>query len=111
MTCKIRSSSKQCSFSDCQAKFDSTHALSSHEFSSHGIRICASLTCNRAFHQLEDAENHMRDLHTNIYNEGRRPRLAFITSVPSWNEEIGESGFPYDPYRCALLNISQDTSA
>ncbi|KAK6350367.1 hypothetical protein TWF696_006599 [Orbilia brochopaga] len=108
MTCKISSASKQCSFTDCQAKFDSLHALSSHEFGSHGIRICSSLTCNRAFHQLEDAESHMRDLHSNLYNEGRRPRLAFIASVPSWSEEIGDTGFPYDPYRCALLNISQD---
>ncbi|KAK6533245.1 hypothetical protein TWF694_002200 [Orbilia ellipsospora] len=108
MNCTLRSSSKQCSFTDCQAKFDTVPALSSHEFGSHGIRICSSLTCNRAFHQLEDAESHMRDLHSNLYNAGRRPRLAFIASVPSWNEDISETGFPYDPYRCALLNISQD---
>ncbi|KAK6348745.1 hypothetical protein TWF730_009518 [Orbilia blumenaviensis] len=111
MGCSSKSVAKQCSFTDCQAKFDGTQALSSHEFESHGIRICSSLTCNRAFHQLEDAESHMRDLHSNLYNGGRRPRLAFIASVPSWNEEIGETGFPYDPYRCALLNISQDKSS
>ncbi|KAK6333597.1 hypothetical protein TWF718_011401 [Orbilia javanica] len=111
MSCNSKSATKQCSFTDCQARFDSVPALSSHEFESHGIRICSSLTCNRAFHQLEDAESHMRDLHSNLYSGGRRPRLAFIASVPSWNEEIGETGFPYDPYRCALLNISQDKSS
>ncbi|KAK6511959.1 hypothetical protein TWF481_000859 [Arthrobotrys musiformis] len=111
MNCTSKSAAKQCSFTDCQARFDGIQALSSHEFESHGIRICSSLTCNRAFHQLEDAESHMRDLHSNLYNGGRRPRLAFIASVPSWNEEIGETGFPYDPYRCALLNISQDKSS
>ncbi|KAK6508055.1 hypothetical protein TWF506_010164 [Arthrobotrys conoides] len=111
MSCASKSLAKQCSFTDCQARFDSVPALSSHEFGSHGIRICSSLTCNRAFHQLEDAESHMRDLHSNLYNGGRRPRLAFIASVPSWSEEIGETGFPYDPYRCALLNISQDKSS
>ncbi|RVD86700.1 uncharacterized protein DFL_004963 [Arthrobotrys flagrans] len=111
MSCASKSVAKQCSFTDCQARFDSVPALSSHEFGSHGIRICSSLTCNRAFHQLGDAESHMRDLHSNLYNGGRRPRLAFIASVPSWNEEIGETGFPYDPYRCALLNISQDKSS
>ncbi|KAF3274186.1 hypothetical protein TWF970_008168 [Orbilia oligospora] len=111
ISCASKSVEKQCSFTDCQARFDSVPALSSHEFGSHGIRICSSLTCNRAFHQLEDAESHMRDLHSNLYSGGRRPRLAFIASVPSWNEEIGETGFPYDPYRCALLNISQDKSS
>lgn len=108
MNCKVQSGAKQCSFNDCQAKFDSVHALSSHEYGCHGIRICSSLTCNRAFHQAEDAEAHMRDMHSNLYNEGRRPRLAFIASVPSWNTDIGEMGFPYDPYRCALLNISPE---
>ncbi|EWC43415.1 hypothetical protein DRE_07638 [Drechslerella stenobrocha 248] len=111
MACKTQRASKQCSFTDCQGKFDSLGALSSHEFESHGIRICSSLSCNRAFHQLEDAEAHMRDLHSNPQNAGRRPRLAFIASVPSWNEEIGETGFPYDPYRCALLNISHQKPA
>ncbi|KAK6526658.1 hypothetical protein TWF281_009862 [Arthrobotrys megalospora] len=111
MNCASKSATKQCSFTDCQARFDSVQALSSHEFESHGIRICSSLTCNRAFHQLEDADTHMRDLHSNLYTAGRRPRLAFIAYVPSWNEEIGETGFPYDPYRCALLNISQDKAS